>query len=230
MVWAGVGENDAFVDIYDYFFDLYNSGANPEIATKHVRNELAGYFSDDDDMFDAHFALATAQWETQSLEASLLKKVKGFIESDVDLKNWEERESSKVDLKKRSTALNGFLRKIGKSRSSKKRRVKPSFIFSERVLIELSSPDGKKTFSITESYTNGEYIHTGAMLMWTDGGGSIFNLSRPALEFSARWVDLQTLEISIPKSVEDEVKNDPVNRLDFAIFCGDRVTLQCKFI
>lgn len=31
-----IGEDDAFCDIYDFFFDTYNQGASPEEATERV--------------------------------------------------------------------------------------------------------------------------------------------------------------------------------------------------
>ena len=81
-------ESDTFSDVYDAFFDEYNNGASPEASTDAVRAALADYFGDADDQFDAHFALAFAQWETQSLEPALLSKVEHFITSGADLQNW----------------------------------------------------------------------------------------------------------------------------------------------
>lgn len=225
-----VGESDTFADVYDQFFDLYNEGASPELVTKRIREELAEYFTDYDDLYDAHFALAFAQWETQSLDALLLKKVEDLIESGTALKNWEERDASEANLKKRGAALNRFLKKLRKPRPSKKRRMTKKFDFSQRVLVDLPSPDGKKTFSIAESYGEGEYIHTGATIMWANGGGSIFHVRKADLEFSGKWIDSHNLEINIPKSVKDEVKNDRMSRLDKAFFNGDLVTLHCRFI
>ena len=53
-----VGESDAFADVYDCFFEHYNNGATPEVASKNVHEELGVYFSEYDDLYDAHFALA----------------------------------------------------------------------------------------------------------------------------------------------------------------------------
>ncbi|MBE1297821.1 MAG: hypothetical protein GJ678_16640, partial [Rhodobacteraceae bacterium] len=60
-----VGEDDAFCDVYDLFFDAYNHGAAPEEASKRVLEDLSEYFSDSDDQYEAYLALSFAQWETQ---------------------------------------------------------------------------------------------------------------------------------------------------------------------
>ncbi len=69
------GESDTFADVYDAFFDACNDGASPIAATDVVRSELADFLEDADDKFDAYFALALAQWQTQSLNPALLGKV-----------------------------------------------------------------------------------------------------------------------------------------------------------
>lgn len=225
-----VGDSDTFADVYDQFYDAYNGGASPEAAAKGVRDELAEYFVDDDDRFDSLCALALAQWETQSLEAPLLRDVKEFIDSGADLDNWRARDASEADLKKRAAALARFLKKLQKPRPSKKRRKRQRFDFSQRTLVELPAPDGKKTFSITESYTNGEYIHTGASMMWAGGGGSIFHVRQAGLEFAGNWIDAHNLEIRIPKCVEDEIRSGHLTNLEKTGFFNDIVSLHCKFI
>lgn len=225
-----VGDSDTFADVYDHFFDAYNGGASPEAATNSVRDELAEYFTDDEDKCDALLALALAQWETQSLEATLLRDIEKLIESGADLDNWKDRDASEADLKKRGAALARFLRKLQKPRPSKKRRKRQRFDFSQRILVELPAPDGKKTFLVTESYSNGEYIHTGATMMWANGGGSIFHVRQAGLEFSGNWVDAHNLEIRIPKCAEDEIRSDHLTNLERTGFFNDVVSLHCKFI
>ena len=104
-------ESDTFADVYDAFFDEYNNGATPEAATDVVRSELADYFRDSDDQFDAHFALALAQWETRTLEPELLNRIEQTIESGAALKNWEDRDADGDTLRQRSSALSAFLEK-----------------------------------------------------------------------------------------------------------------------
>lgn len=223
-----VGESDTFADIYDCFFEHYNNGATPEKATEHVLNTMSDVFSDSDDIYDAHFALALAQWETQSLEPSLLEKVEVFIESGMELERWEGVSDNGSGLKKRRTELTKFLSKLRKPRRSKKRRKRQQFDFYEHVLIELPSPDNLKTFSITESFVNGEYVHTVGTIMWENGGGGIFHLAYRDLEFSANWTGSHNLEIRIPNSVKDTVGHSPTPNQTY--FAGDSVTLNYRFI
>lgn len=215
-----VGESDTFADVYDHFFDKYNGGATPEAATTSVRAELSDYFIEYDDRYDAHFALALAQWETQSLEQSLLEKVGEYIESGADLKNWEERGADSQLLKRRASALSAFLGKLRTPRSTKKRRRRPKFDFRTEILLEVPAPDGKKVFSVNEEFSDGEYIHTGAMMLWRDGGGSVFYFTKQGAKVSARWVDSQNLEVTIEKGINYS-KRDL-----WAFFCGDKIDIH----
>lgn len=215
-----VGESDTFADVYDQFFDEYNNGATAEAASAAVRAELGDYFVEHDDQYDSYFALAFAQWETQSLEPTLLKKVEQYIESDADLKNWEERGADSKTLKKRASALSSFLKKLQTPRSSKNRRKRPKFDFRMDTIVEIPAPDGKKVFSVSEEYSNGQYIHTGATMMWGNGGGSVFYFTKQGAKVSARWLDSQNLEVTIEKGITYSKRNDS------AFFCGDKVDVQ----
>ncbi len=218
-----VGESDAFADVYEHFYDQYDNGATPEIATQSVRDELADYLADYDDQFDAHFALALAQWETQSLEPSLLKMVGQYIESGADLKNWEQRSAEPKVLKKRAAALSLFLKKLSSPRPSKKRRKRPKLDFRTDKLVELAAPDGKKTFEVAEEFSDGEYNHTGAMMTWSSGGGgSVFYFRKPGVKVIARWLDSHNLEVTIEKGIEFSKKED------WAFFCGDKINVYYK--
>tara|TARA_R110002049_G_scaffold157184_12_gene322228 strand:- start:1906 stop:2586 length:681 start_codon:yes stop_codon:yes gene_type:complete len=217
-----VGESDTFADVYDHFFDEYNGGATPEIAAASVRSELADFFVEYDDQYDAHFALALAQWETQSLDESLLEKVEKYVESGADLKNWEERDADSRTLEKRATALSSFVAKLRTPRSSKKRRKRPKFDFRMDTLVEIPAPDGKKIFSVNEEFSNGAYIHTGASMMWAGGGGSVFYFTKQGVKVSAHWIDSKQLEVTIEKGIEYSKKDD------WAFFCGDKVDVLYK--
>ncbi|MDJ0917669.1 MAG: hypothetical protein QNJ05_07890 [Woeseiaceae bacterium] len=216
-------ESDTFADVYDAFFDEYNSGASPEAATAFVRSGLADYFEDDDDQFDAHFALAFAQWETKSLESELLDKVAHFIESGADLANWEDRDADPDTLKKRSSALSAFLKKLKTARKSKKRRVKPKFDFRRDKLIELPAPDGRKVLTVEEHYARGAYSTTVGYLQWAEGGsGTSFCYDAQGVRITARWIDSQNLEITVEKGLEFEKRDD------WTFFFGDKVGIQYK--
>jgi hypothetical protein len=217
-----VGESDTFADVYDQFFDQYNDGATPKNATACVRAELNDIFAEYDDRYDAHFALALAQWETQSLEQSLLNKVAEYVESGADLKNWQERGADAQTLEKRAIALSSFLEKLRTPRPSKKRRKRPKFDFRMDTLVEIPAPDGEKVFSVSEEFSNGAYTHTGADMTWGNGGGSVFYFTKQGANVSARWLDSQNLEVTIEKGIEYSQKDD------WAFFCGDKVDICYK--
>lgn len=214
-------ESDTFADVYDAFFDEYNNGASPEAATELVRSELADYFQDSDDQFDAHFALALAQWETRSLEPELLNTVEQTIESGAALKIWEDRDADDDTLRERSSALSTFLEKLKSPRKSKKRRVRIKIDFRRDKLVELPAPDGRKVFTVEEHYTRGEYSTTIGHLQWTDGGsGPSFYFDKQGVTISARWIDSQNLEVSVDRGVEFRKKDD------WTFFFGDKVNIR----
>jgi hypothetical protein len=80
-----IKDNDTTLDIYTSFFDRYNSGENPEIISKAIKNDFADYFQASDDKNDALIGLALAQWETNCLDPELFETIKQIIESNRDL-------------------------------------------------------------------------------------------------------------------------------------------------
>lgn len=221
-----VGENDAFVDIYDGYFHYYNNGMSPEAAAKQVLEEFADHFSDSDDTYESYFALSFAQWETKALDPALLQKVTDLIESGHSLRNWTERGGGNDRKRKRS--LSDFLQMIRKPRRTKKRRAKPGPRIKTVVLVSLTSPDGLKTLRIQETYREEEFISASGMMMWADGGGSIFYVYRSGMECTAKWLDAQRLEIRFSNIIESELQFGAGNERE-AFFDGDRVQLIYLF-
>jgi len=117
-----------------------------------------------------------------------------------------------------------LLKKLQTPRPAKKRRRQPKFDFRCDTLVEIPAPDGKKVFSVTEEYSNGKYIHTGAMMMWDSGGGSVFYLTKQGVIVSARWLESQKLEVTIEKGIRYTKRDDR------AFFCGDEIEVQYKEI
>lgn len=219
-----IDESDTFADVYECFFDEYNNGASPEAATAVVQTELGEAFVEHDDQYDAHFALALAQWETQILDDSLLDTISTYIKSGAALKHWEDAGADARAVKSRATALRSFLKKLQTPRRSKKRRVRPKFDFRMDTIIEIPAPDGNKVFSVAEEFSSGEYSRTGAMMSWHGNGGSVFYFSKQDAKVSARWLDAQNLEVVIEKGIT-YIKKD-----DWAFFCGDKVDVHYKEI
>ncbi len=214
-----IDQNDTYADVYAGFFDLYNNGSSSEYATSEVKESFSGYFSDHDDANNSWLALAYAQWETKSLEPSVLKKVSSIIASGSDLKLWKELGASKEDLNNRKSVLEAFLKEISSERKTKKRRKKPKHDFRVNTLIELAAPDNQKVFTVTEEFSGGKYVHTSALMMWATGGGSVFYFTKEGAQVSAEWQSSKSLVVTVEKDIEFSKKDDS------AFYCGDKVAV-----
>ena len=223
-----VGEDDAFSDVYDCFFDCYNQGNTPEEASKHVLEDMSEYFSDGDDRYEAYLALVFAQWETQHQDSKIFGEVARFISTEECIQNCSDRGGDEALIKKRRGALRSFFRKISTPRRSKKRRVHKVPDFKAVALIDLVAPDGNKALQIRENYSDGAFLHTSAMVMWSEGGGSIFHSDRSQLKIAAEWLGSQSLLISFQNATENDLSFG-IGNPNEAFFCGDRVELIYEF-
>ena len=216
-------QNDTYADVYDGFFDIYNNGASSEYASSNVKESFSEYFNDYEDSNNTWFALAYAQWETKSLEASVFEKVSSIIKSGSDLKLWEELAATEDDIKKRKMVLDSFLEEISIERKTKKRRKRPKYEFHVNQLVEISAPDNQKVFTVTEEFSDGKYIHTSALVIWATGGGSIFYYTKEGAKVAAEWQDSKTLVVTVEEDIEFSKKDDS------AFYCGDKVAVTYIF-
>ena len=192
-----INGNDTFLDIYDYFFNLYNQGEDPKAISTQILRNFADSFEDYDEKNDSLFGLALAQWETKSLDPTIFDQVKTIIESGNEMERWKESGADEKTLKKRQVVVNKFLEQLSTERAKPKRRTsnaKYESTFKE--IINLQAPDGQKTFTIFEQYTDGVYVHTGSSLSWRGGGGSVLYFVGQGKFISAKWRDSQTLVIT----------------------------------
>lgn len=214
-----INGNDTFQDIYQNFFGLYNQGQNSADISKQIQHDFAEMFSDYDDRNNSLFGLAFAQWETKSLDPTILKQVKEIIESGNDLEVWKELGTDDKTLQKRKKELEKFLIQISTEREKPKRRVRPKFEYSAIILQTISAPDNNKTFEIIENYVNGEYKDTSSSISWASGGSSVFYFYEKDKFITARWIDSQTLEIKHDKTIK-------FGKIDESFFfCGDQGTI-----
>lgn len=225
---ANVGEDDTFQDVYRRFFDLYNSGQDPQTATRTVLGDFAGALADPDDSHETLFALALAQWETQALDADVLQSVTEIISSGKNLSNWTNRGASPSDLDKRRKALDRFLFQISTPRKAKKRPKKTRPEIVTRILLERESPDGLKRFSVTAVFVDGLFQNTSGTVMWSTGGGGIFHINRPDVQLSACWQGPQALEIRFADITRDDVRFG-IGKDRQVQYCGDIVALAYIF-
>jgi hypothetical protein len=197
---TNIKDNDTFQDIYTSFFDRYNSGKFPKEISQALIDENKELINDMDDSNPFWLGLALAQWETKSLDPDVYSKVKDIIDSGKDLELWEGTDT--ITIKKRQKALESFLKKISTEKEKAKRRIRPKPLdFYSNELINLISPDQKKTFTLCESGTSKGHNYTGAYISWSGSGGSIFFYDKPNRNISAKWLDSQTIMIRHDKEI-----------------------------
>lgn len=140
----GIKDNDAFADVYQEFFDLYNKGEKPEIISKKIIESNWEILEINEEKHNPWFALALAQWETKSLDNDLLLKVENIISSGDDLKIWQDLGASENDLKKRRANLDKFLDKLksDRAKATPKKRIKlkiPIFLTGDCLTFRLKN-------------------------------------------------------------------------------------------
>src|SRR5687768_12490583 len=141
-----INGNDTFLDIYDYFFNLYNQGEDPKAISLIILRNFADSFEDYDEKNDSLFGLALAQWETKSLDPTIFDQVKTIIESGNEMERWKESGADEKTLKKRQVVMNKFLEQLSTERAKPKRRTSNAkFESTFKEIINLQAPDEQKT-------------------------------------------------------------------------------------
>ena len=169
-----ITSNDTFQDVYRAYFALYNDGVEVAIITKRIESDFSDNFQDYDDRNSSLFGLALAQWESKSLDPKLFDQIKQIIETESDLELWKESGGNDKTLTARRKALEKFLVQLCKERDTAKRRYKGKFHFEKINLVTALAPDNFKSFGVNEEYVNNVYTQTSGLMLWKDGGGSIF--------------------------------------------------------
>jgi hypothetical protein len=105
----GIREDDFVCDVIGVFEDLLKAGKSVADATEAVMSRFGGAIEDSDDGPLFWLALADMQWTYGGLDASVLARVKGDLESGRSLRPWEEDPRG---LARRRAALETFIRKI----------------------------------------------------------------------------------------------------------------------
>jgi hypothetical protein len=141
---TAIKDNDAFADIYGEFFKLYNKGEHPEDISKKVIAGNWEVLGIEEENHSLWFAIALAQWETKSLDKTILSTVENIIHSGNDLKLWLDLGASEQDIKKRKIALENFLQKIQsekcKAKPRKRTKLKtPIFLTGDCLVFKLKN-------------------------------------------------------------------------------------------
>ncbi len=117
--------NDTSADIYDEFFNRYNSGEEAVAISQKLVESNPEIYRNDQDGHNILFALALAQWETKSLDEGVLKRVEDVISAGADLEMWREAGATEKDIQQRRVILDDFLEKIKLDRPKVKPRKRP---------------------------------------------------------------------------------------------------------
>jgi len=197
-----INGNDAFMDIYQNFFERYNQGGNLAIISKQIQDDFTEMFNDYENRNNSLLGLALAQWETKSLAPEILKQVKEIIQGDNDISLWRELGADQKVLSKRKAVLDKFLNQISTERDKPKRRIRPKFEFEMIELISVTAPDNKKKFRICEEYVNKKYVHTSGTMEWGKyEAEGVFHFTEQGKYVSVKWADSQTLEVTHEKGI-----------------------------
>lgn len=213
---ANIDGSDAFQNVYQRFFELYNKGQSPVAVSEQVLREFAEEFDDYDDKSNSLFGLALAQWETKSLNINVLNQVREVIENGSDIESWQAPEGVNSNLlNKRQKVLANFLSKISVEKAKPKRRIREKFEFTTIEIAKVTAPDNQKVFEVAEQYINGVYQQTGSSIMWGNGGGSVFYFIEQGKTIKAEWNGNQTLRIVHDKGITFTLQNHKF------YYCGD---------
>jgi hypothetical protein len=203
-----INGSDTFLDIYQNYFALYNEGQDPTVISKRIQEDFAEMFNDYEDRHNSLFALGLAQWETKALDPLIFQQIMEIIDTGKDINLWKELGADEKILKQRVIVLNKFLSQLTTEKEKPKRRIRPKVQFTSIQLINITAPDGKKTFNVSEYFTNGVYVQTGSVLSWQLGGGSVLYFTGQGKFISARWRDSQTLEVTHDKEIAFTKKDE----------------------
>lgn len=135
--WRIIKNNNTFTDIYDKFYELYNTGKKTDAISRKIIDDYSEIIKKEEKN-SLWFAIALAQWETKSLDSQVLSTVERIISSGDDLKVWLDRGASKQEIKERKAALCKFLEKI-KSYKAKAKSIKTSFLTGDCLTFKLSN-------------------------------------------------------------------------------------------
>lgn len=197
---TAINGNDTFLDVYQLFFQFYNEGQDPIIISKQLWELFEADINDIDSRNNTLFALAHAQWETKSLDAKIFKEVKHIIETGKDIKVWESLGSDEKTIIKRKIALQKFLTKISAEKEKPKRRSKQRDDYFSNQLLKISSPDDKRTLTLTESGTDENNCSTQILIDFKGGGAGVYAAKGINLSIKTFWKDNQTIVVETKKT------------------------------
>ena len=112
---TGIKQSDEFMDVYEEFFERYKDDALAIQVYQTILDEYRGDFSDEEVspmLYTVYYALAQCLWECGAKDDWLWQKIKTVIDTDADLKFWNESGTEPQLENSRHKALQKFWEKI----------------------------------------------------------------------------------------------------------------------
>ena len=112
---TGIKQSDEFTDVYDEFFALYKDNAVAIDVYQTILNEYRQEFPDEESspmLYTVYYALAQCLWECGAKDDWLWQKIKTIIDTDADLRFWNESGAEPQLEQSRRRALQAFWEKI----------------------------------------------------------------------------------------------------------------------
>ena len=112
---TGIKQSDEFFDVYQTFFETYKDEASATDIYRSILNEYLEDFPDENSspiLYTVYYALAQCLWECGIKDEWLWQKIQIIIETNADLKFWNESGSEPQLEKSRRRELQKFWEKI----------------------------------------------------------------------------------------------------------------------
>lgn len=122
---SGINENDTAFDVTETFFEMYNSGMQPDQIHKEIFEQFADSLNDTEDCDNVLFPLAECLWKVCALDNDTLQTVRERIESGANIEICRSLGANDDFLKKRTATLNKLLVRLATPKDKPKARKKP---------------------------------------------------------------------------------------------------------
>lgn len=106
-----INDNDTALDVSADYYSFHGTMPVEEIMKK-ITVFYKEKIKSHEDSNNFWFAIALAQWETNTLQSDVLEKVKIIIESGADILLWEELKASAKDIEESKIKLVAFLTQL----------------------------------------------------------------------------------------------------------------------
>jgi hypothetical protein len=196
---VSVFADDFALDVREAYLKLLTDGVDDAKATRRMIRDFATADVDEGPVF--WVALAATQWEYGRLDATVKKRALKAIDQGTDLERWTESKSRQ----KRKAVLAALREKLlSQPPSPRMPRRRQTVEVPSRAL---QSPDRRWTATAFE--IGDRTGRLGQVMVETkSGGGGVFAADCAFDAIKLRWIDSDTLEITHPRRVRIEKKDD----------------------